>query len=118
MSTLLIRMTQPPYSTSSASDGLDFALSATNYGHEVIMVFEGEGILQLVKQQMPVTKGTRNHSKRINALPLFDVETCYYVEEDLSPYGVTEQQLNEVAQPCNHETLKTLLVQCEHVVTF
>ncbi|MBU3022827.1 DsrE family protein [Aestuariibacter sp. A3R04] len=118
MSTLLIRMTKPPYSTSSASDGLDFALSATNYGHDVVMVFEGEGILQLIDQQTPATTAIRNHAKRLKSLPLFDIHACYYITEDVPQWGLMPQALNAVAQPCCHNTLITLINSCDHVVTF
>ena len=49
MAQLLIRFTQSPFSNAKSQDGLDFALAATNYGHDVKVLFESQGVLQLVK---------------------------------------------------------------------
>ena len=53
MAHLLIRFTQSPFSNAKSQDGLDFALAATNYGHEVKVLFENEGVLQLVNTYSP-----------------------------------------------------------------
>ena len=78
MAHLLIRFTTAPYSVSQASDGLDFAMAATNYGHEVSILFEGDGIYQLT-EQAPQQQGVKNHFKglkRCHSLTLKTVTTC------------------------------------------
>ena len=58
MATMLIRFTQTPYGNQISQDGLDFVLAATNYGHDVKVLFEGDGVLQLVKTDS--LKGLKN----------------------------------------------------------
>ncbi|MCW8108089.1 DsrE family protein [Alteromonas ponticola] len=116
MATILIRMTSAPYGTNSAEEGLDFAISATNFGHEVLLVFEGEGLYQLIMRQQP--EGTPNHAKRLTALPFFDIEECFYSELSLQLLGLSESVLGDVASPVTEKELQALYNKANHVVTF
>ena len=118
MATLLIRFTQSPYQSSSSSDGLDFALAATNYGHEVIVLFEAEGVLQL--QKTDSVKGVKNHSKRLGSLPFFDIEECYVCETSLAAWPLNSQHvLNQInASIINAVEKISLFQRVDHVVTF
>ena len=64
MAQLLIRFTQSPFSNAKSQDGLDFALAATNYGHDVKVLFESQGVLQLVKAASTKIKHGKKVKKR------------------------------------------------------
>lgn len=83
MATFLIRMTSAPYGSSNANDGLNFAMSATNYGHEVSILFEFDGIFQLATSQSP-SKDYKNHAKQLKALPFFDVEPLFVCQDSFA----------------------------------
>ena len=117
MAKLLIRMTSPPYGSSNAADGLDFALAATNYGHEVVMLFEGNGIYVLLPQQ-PVQAGVKNLSKQLKSLPFFDIEECFYSAVDAQYCNVDSDALQTSAEAITDEAINTLINDCDHVVTF
>lgn len=115
MASILVRFTSAPYSTSSASDGLDFALAATNYGHHVTVVFEGQAVWMWQANQRP-PPGVKNMSKRLKSLPLFDIEDCYICQSSLNTYSVTP--FSQAFQAADSNTLITLLKNADHVVTF
>ena len=118
MATLLIRFTQTPYQSSTSQDGLDFALAATNYGHEIIVLFEQQGVLQLTKTES--VRGTKNHSKRLGSLPFFDIEECY--EESLKQSPLANQKHELIAQLdaslLSIDEKLALCARVDHVVTF
>ena len=120
MATLLIRFTQAPYQSSASQDGLDFSLAATNYGHEVIVLFEHQGVLQLNKTES--VRGTKNHSKRLGSLPFFDIEECYVCEESLKLSLLNNDKHELIAQLdaslLSIDEKLALSERVDHVVTF
>ncbi|OLF71168.1 sulfur reduction protein DsrE [Alteromonas sp. W12] len=122
MAQLLIRFTQSPFSNAKSQDGLDFALAATNYGHDVKVLFESQGVLQLVKAAS--TKGIKNHTKRLASMPFFDIEECFVCKASADTYDI-EQVLsnNSLVDELDCEWITpeekvTLIQSVDHVVTF
>ncbi len=111
MAQLLIRFTQSPFSNAKSQDGLDFALAATNYGHDVKVLFESQGVLQLVKAAS--TKGLKNHTKRLASMPFFDIEDD--IEQVLANNSLVDELDCEWITP---EEKVTLIQSADHVVTF
>jgi tRNA 2-thiouridine synthesizing protein C len=122
MASLLIRFTQSPYGSGFSQDGLDFALAATNYGHTVHVLFEGEGVLQLV--QTASTKGIKNHSKRLASMPLFDIEECFICKDSVDAFAIDSVLLNTglieklEGQLLSASQRLALIQRADHVVTF
>ncbi|WP_076011486.1 DsrE family protein [Alteromonas abrolhosensis] len=122
MAHLLIRFTQSPFSNAKSQDGLDFALAATNYGHEVKVLFENEGVLQLVKAAS--IKGLKNHTKRLASMPFFDIEECYVCKTSAETFDVEHVLANTdliEELECNWVTSSekvSLIQRVDHVVTF
>ena len=115
MASILVRFTSAPYSTSSASDGLDFALAATNYGHNVTVLFEAQAVwMWQENQQTPA--GVKNMTKRLKSLPLFDIEDCYICQSSLNTSQVVPFSRNY--QSADSDLIMTLLANADHVVTF
>lgn len=117
MSKILVQLTHPPYSGSHAEDGLDFVLAASNYGHEVAVLFVGDGVFQLQHNQAP-TQGP-NHSKRLKMMPLYDIDDVYVSEHCMAQRGLSEDGLIPLDKHITAMTsIKTLIQQYQHVVTF
>tara|TARA_A200000113_G_scaffold203452_1_gene198547 strand:- start:108 stop:476 length:369 start_codon:yes stop_codon:yes gene_type:complete len=122
MAHLLIRFTQSPFSNAKSQDGLDFALAATNYGHDVKVLFENQGVLQLVKAAS--MKGIKNHTKRLATMPFFDIEDCFVCKNSAHTYNIESVLANTDlidTLDCQWVTAvdKLALVQSvDHVVTF
>ncbi|RDV23924.1 sulfurtransferase complex subunit TusC [Alteromonas aestuariivivens] len=117
MADLLIRMQHTPYGGSKATDGLDFAIAATNYGHQVKLIFEGDGVYQLLKEQAPPT-GIKNHLKRLKSLVFYDIEELYVCKPSLQSRNLGLEDLGVEAQVIASQSLLELVSQADHVVTF
>lgn len=118
MASLLICFTQTPYSSSTAQEGLDFALAATNFGHTVSVLFKDEGIFQLVKSDS--VKGVKNHSKRLASMPFFDIESCFVCQLSATRHGV---DIGDVMNAIDATFVTAaqqieLISSSDHVVTF
>ena len=122
MALILIRLTQPPYSNALTQDGVDFALAATNYGHEVKVLFEDLALLQLVKTAS--VKGLKNNSKRLASMPLFDIDDCYACKTSAKAMQLNESLQNtSVIDELDCKWLAAseklaLIESADHVVTF
>ncbi|NDV91208.1 sulfur reduction protein DsrE [Alteromonas sp. 345S023] len=125
MTKLLVRFTHSPYSSSDSASGLDFTLAATNYGHEVAVLFENQGVLQLL--QSPSLKHVKNHSKRLASMPFFDIEDSYVCqnsfEEITKSLELGQPQFDALIQNLEAQFIDTarkveLFESVDHVVTF
>lgn len=117
MKRLLIRMTVPPYAGLTASDALDFAFAAVNFGHQPVLLFEGRGVLQLLQEQI-VPVGMRHHGKRLGACEMFDIEELYVSTSSLLELGVTQHQLISVVSVVDDKHIQDVISQCDHQVNF
>ncbi|MEW9796946.1 DsrE family protein [Alteromonas sp. CYL-A6] len=116
MASLLVILSSPPYGNSAAAEGIDFALAATNYGHEVAVLIEGDGVWQLQHNQH-TEKGVKNIEKRLKSLALFDVEPCYVCSESLAANRVTHNPDSEFKLISTSDKL-ALFARTDHVVRF
>lgn len=117
MSNILVQFTQPPYSGSDAEDGLDFVLAATNYGHDVAVLFTGDGVYQLHVEQTP--SFAKNHAKRLKMMPLYDIEDVYISKPCLESRHLSSDNLVNVdGVTLSHQQVTDLINQAKHVVTF
>ena len=119
MATIAVILTKPPYSGNIATEGVEFALASTNYGHECFVVFTGKGLLQLLSQQQP--KRLKSQLKQIKVMPFYDIEPVYICEASmqalnltLSDFGLDEDDVELLSSSALH----SLLTNADHTVTF
>lgn len=117
MATITVRMTTPPYQGFIAQEGLDFAMAATNFGHEVQLVFVGDGVTQLAAELTP-PPGMKSHAKRLKALPFFDIEALYCCAQSMHARLAEDAAMAVVAEPLSADAIQELLNNSDHVVTF
>lgn len=117
MAHILVRLISAPYGSSNAADGLDFAIGATNYGHDVSVIFEGDGVWQLHPNQQPA-QGTKNQAKRLSAMPLFDIEDCYICHASLIERHLELQAIGIDVEPLDSNQRHALYAKVDHVVSF
>ena len=116
MATLAVILTQPPYGNLSASEGIEFALASTNYGHECSVFFVGKGVLQLMSNQQPSEQ--KNHAKQLKVMPLYDIGHCYACAVSLLKHNVSVDSAPVDIQPLTPEELSSTLANFDHTVTF
>lgn len=118
MQYLLIQSTQAPYSSSFATDAYEAALAATNIGLYVKFVCVGDGIYQLSRQQQSGDIAHKNMAKKLSALPLFDIEDIYVLNNDLSLCGLSKSDLLLDVTIIEKDELNTLCDQAHQVLVF
>lgn len=116
MASILVRFTQSPYQGSAMHDGLEFAMSATNYGHDVAVLFDNEAVRAFVAHQAPPA-GVKTVAKRLNALALFEVEPCYVSASALAQRVIQLEDDDDIIL-IGDDQQRALLARFTHVVTF
>lgn len=117
MAKITVCMTTAPYHGILTQDALDFAMGATNYGHDVRLLFIDEGVLQLLSGQQPA-EGIKNHEKRLKALPFFDIEELFCCQSSLEDRNMKKEDIPHDIRLCDSEAISTILNHCDHVVRF
>lgn len=74
---LLIILTQGPNASSANQEALDIALAAASFDQPVSLLFEGDGVYQLLTEQDPNIVGRKNLSKAMKAFPIYGIEKLY-----------------------------------------
>lgn len=115
MATILVHFTSSPYASNIAGEGLDFAISATNYGHDVIALFSDDAVWMWQSDQH-TPDGVKTIFKRLKALPLFDVEKVYVCESSLRLRAVNAGS-NSFEQVTDSQ-IAAVFNLADHVVTF
>ena len=117
MAKITVCMTTAPYNGVLAQDALDFAMGATNYGHDVSLLFMEDGVFQLLAKQQPV-EGIKNHEKRLKSLPFFDMETLLCCKSSLVKRNISPAEIEHDITLCDTDTMSDMLCQSDHVVRF
>ena len=78
-----------PFSSLSGKESQDIALIFGSYEQEVSLFFQGEGVRQLVAEQLPELINVKNYLKTFAALEFYDIENVYICHDSLK-----ERQLN------------------------
>lgn len=83
MKSILIIMHSPPYHKDLATELLDSALVHAAFGMPVSLLFQGDGVWQLVQQQATQGINRKNLLAQLGALGLYDIEHIYVDERSL-----------------------------------
>ncbi|WP_018981816.1 DsrE family protein [Salinimonas chungwhensis] len=115
MAKILIHFYSAPYTSNTCAEGLDFAIAATNYGHEVSVLFSDHAVHIWQPEQSPAP-GIKNLAKRLKALPLFDIENLYICSMSASAHDL--QISSPLVTALDGEQINQLILNADHVVTF
>lgn len=97
---------------------LDTALAAAAFDQPVALLFQGEGVLQLLPGQDSRAAGVRNLRKVIDSLPLYDIETLYVDAAAASAFGLQRDTLPAGALWLDAAGVRALLARYDHVLGF
>lgn len=115
---IVIQSTQPPYSSSYSVDALEAAMGATNIGLEVVFIFVGEGVYQLLNNQENTGISHKSIFKKLMALPLYDVERICALSTSLSQHSVTIPQSMANISVLNDVDFVSLCKYAKQVLVF
>ena len=90
---ILLLLRQPPYGSSHALEALETALVAGVFEQQVSVLFQGDGVWQLVDDQDGAALGRRTVGKVVKALPQYDITALFACAEALAARGLTAADL-------------------------
>ena len=88
---------------------LDMALMAAAFDQKVVILFEGEAVNALVKNQQPENIALKNMTPILKALPLYDINDVFVEKESMDQWGLVKEQLTiETTLVSRHEMVEQL----------
>ncbi|MDF1689095.1 MAG: sulfurtransferase complex subunit TusC [Cycloclasticus sp.] len=97
---------------------LDMALMAAAFDQKVVLLFEGEGVNALVKNQCPEGVGLKNILPILNALPIYDINDVWVEKESMEVWGLVEEKLEISVKSISREVIKKQINAADHVFSF
>jgi tRNA 2-thiouridine synthesizing protein C len=115
---LLIISQSTPYGRSSAAEALDTAMAAAALDVPVTLLFDGDGVFQLLPAQSGGDLGVRNVSQVLTALPAFEVERCFVAAPALAQRSLKPETLALPGPLLGAEDVAALLRSADVVLTY
>lgn len=115
---LLVILRHPPHGSSWLREGLDVALVAAAFGQAVSLLFQGEGVLALLKGQQTGPLGQKGPAATLDMLAMYEIESLYVDAEALTRFGFHADALQLPATKVDAGAIKSLLNQHQQVLTF
>ncbi len=113
---LLYIAAHAPYVNDSAQELLDTLLVAASFGAEVAVLFQDDGIWQLLPGQDGSVLGRRSLGAQLDALPLFEVDRLYVDGRSMSERGLSETDLLLPVTTLDGPGLAALLASHDQVI--
>ena len=83
---------------------LDLVTALASFDYHIDLIFQDEGVFSLL-----ALDNNSVHSKRLQSLPLFDVQDIWVDEESLRLRNLTQAPLSIAANLASKSTINTLL---------
>lgn len=91
--TLCVITSKAPYGSLSAKEALDTALVGAAFDLDVSLLFNGDGVFQLLNNQDPTPLEQKRFSAALPALELYGIEKILVCHESLKQRGLVSQDL-------------------------
>jgi tRNA 2-thiouridine synthesizing protein C len=115
---ILVIQRTAPYGSSLGREGLDYVLTSAAYDQNISLLFLGDGVFQLLKNQQSKNIELKSQLSALEVLPMYDIEKLYITEEDLSERNLTQGQLGIKVNIIKRADVHSLIEQQNHVVGF
>ncbi|MFQ3201987.1 MAG: tRNA 2-thiouridine synthesizing protein C [Zhongshania sp.] len=114
----LYLFTRQAYGHSFAREALDMALATAAFDQKVSIVFLQDAIYQLLAANDAPRVEEKPHTGVINALPLYDIEYIYYLEQDRQTRHIKEIELVPHAAAISPVALEELMANADRIQSF
>lgn len=105
-----------PYQGYQAQETLDALLVMAAFGQNPSVLFQGDGVWQLIANQQPKPIGRASIVAQLQALSLYDVERVYVDTLSLAQRGLTLDDLSIGAQAITAHELGNFIQQHEIII--
>ncbi len=115
---ILIICRRPPYGNSLAREALEVTLAASAFDQDISILFTGDGVFQLLKDQSSDSIASKNHLKLLAAFPLYDIEQLFVDRHSLDERKLSEHNCCLPIQLIDDASCRTFLRQFNSVLSF
>ncbi|RDB43346.1 sulfurtransferase complex subunit TusC [Halomonas sp. DQ26W] len=115
---VLVILRHPPHGSSWLREGLDAALVAAAFGQAVSLLFQGDGVLALLKGQGQGPLGQKGTSATLDMLAMYDIESLFLDATSLARLGLSTDSLQLPAIPLEPPSIAALIAGHRLVLTF
>jgi len=115
---ILIINRSAPYGSSLAREGLDYVLTSAAYDQDICLLFSGDGLFQLLKEQQPKQINLKSQIGAMEILPLYDIENLLVIEEDLLERNIKLGNLGMEVKIIKRSEVSQLINSQDKVLSF
>lgn len=115
---LLIVLRHPPHGSQWLREGLDVALVAAAFGQRVGLLFQGDGVYALLKDQQAGALGQKGTHPQMAMLEMYDIDTLWVSETALAERELSADDLMLPVAPLNAEAVAELFARHPHALIF
>lgn len=108
MKKLLVVMHRAPYSGEQPGEMLDAALVAAAFGMDVSLLFQGDGVWQLLAGQNGKALERKTLLAQLQALELYDIQRLYVDSASLAERGLDSTPLGLAAETLDEARIRQL----------
>lgn len=114
----LVIIRHAPFSSNALREGLDVALVAAAFGQAVSLLFLGQGVLALVKEQTAGAPGQKATLPSIDMLEMYDIDQLLVPKQSLDALNLEVTQLVDGVTVVPNGALTELLNRHSDVLNF
>lgn len=107
-----------PYGSESPQEQVDAQLVAATFGIAVSVLFQDDGVWQLLSQQDGKSLGRRSLGAQLQALELYDIRDYYVDAVSLAERGLEPGQLSLPVKVLDTAALRALIAEHDLVLRF
>ncbi|MBR9903461.1 MAG: sulfurtransferase complex subunit TusC [Gammaproteobacteria bacterium] len=115
---LLVIIRHAPHSSNLLREGLDAALVAAAFGQPVHLLFMGQGIMALLKEQGSGAPGQKATLPTIDMLEMYDIDQLWVPEGALQGMQISADSLVENATLIADQQIPGLFQQHATILNF
>jgi tRNA 2-thiouridine synthesizing protein C len=115
---LLFLTTKSPWTSSSATSCNDMAMTAAIFDQSVKLLFCGDGVYQLLKNQDGTACGMKTLAKQLSALDLYGIKQVYAEKSALQERGLQERDLLQAVTALSCDQMRSLIAESKAVLVF
>ncbi len=115
---ILIICRKPPYGSSLPREALDTALAASVFDQQLSVLFSGEGVWQLLKDQQAEQVSQKGYDTMLSAFPLYDITDLYVAEQSLQERQLSPHDLVVPVSPLSAEGVRELMARHDVILNF
>lgn len=118
MTHLLFHLRKPPHGSTAGEEAVEAILASSVFEPTLTVLFEGDGVLQLLAGQQAGALGVRDVAANWTALPVYEVEDLRVHEPSLRQRGLSQADLLLDVSLIDDTEMAALIGQVDQILAF